>query len=428
MIVIGGGFAGCEAAWQLAKRGIDVTLYEMKPHRYSPAHSMDSLCEVVCSNSFKSDDITTASGLLKAEMRLFDSIVLKAAEETKVPAGGALAVDREKFSKKMTELLEENPHITIVREEIEKLPDEPVIIATGPLTSQALTEALAPILGEKSLSFYDAAAPVVTAESIDMDIAFCAARYGKGEADYINCPMNREQYTAFYEALISAETASLHEDIDKPQVFEGCMPIEIMAKRGERTLSFGPLRPVGLHHPETGERFHAVVQLRRDNTEGTLYNLVGFQTNLKWGEQKRVFSMIPGLENAEFVRYGVMHRNTYINSPKLLTPGLALKQNENIMFAGQITGVEGYMESAACGIMAGYLYGRSLELPPQETMLGALMRYITGDCVGDFQPMNANFGILPSLETRIRNKKERYGVLANRALEKMKAYKDQTED
>lgn len=428
MIVIGGGFAGCEAAWQLAKRGIDVTLYEMKPHRYSPAHSMDSLCEVVCSNSFKSDDITTASGLLKAEMRLFDSIVLRAAEETKVPAGGALAVDREKFSKKMTALLEENPHITIVREEIEKLPDAPVIIATGPLTSEALTESLAPILGEKSLSFYDAAAPVVTAESIDMSIAFCAARYGKGEADYINCPMNREQYTAFYEALVSAETASLHEDIDKPQVFEGCMPIEIMARRGERTLSFGPLRPVGLNHPETGERFHAVVQLRRDNTEGTLYNLVGFQTNLKWGEQKRVFSMIPGLENAEFVRYGVMHRNTYINSPKLLTEGLALKSNENIMFAGQITGVEGYMESAACGIMAGYLYGRHLELPPQETMMGALMRYITGDCVGDFQPMNANFGILPSLETRIRNKKERYGVLANRALEKMKVYKDQTED
>ena len=427
MIVIGGGFAGCEAAWQLAKREIPVTLYEMKPHRYSPAHSMDSLCEVVCSNSFKSDDITTASGLLKAEMRLFDSIVLKAAEQTRVPAGGALAVDREKFSQKMTELMEQNPYITIVREEIKALPEEPVIIATGPLTSDALADFLAPILGEKSLSFYDAAAPVVTAESIDMQIAFCAARYGKGEADYINCPMNREQYTAFYEALISAETASLHENIDKPQVFEGCMPIEIMAKRGERTLSFGPLRPVGLHHPETGERFHAVVQLRRDNTEGTLYNLVGFQTNLKWGEQKRVFSMIPGLENAEFVRYGVMHRNTYIHSPKLLDRNLALKSDPRIMFAGQMTGVEGYMESAACGIMAGYLYGRDICLPPQETMMGALMRYITGDCVGDFQPMNANFGILPALEMRIRNKKERYGVLADRAIEKMKAYKNQTE-
>lgn len=419
MIVIGGGLAGCEAAWQLARRGVSVTLLEMKPEKYSPAHQMAGLCELVCSNSLKANATDNACGLLKEEMRRLGSLVIACADQTAVPAGGALAVDREAFSALVTEKIRAAENITIKTGEVTELPKEGAVIATGPLTSEVLAEKIQGLTGGM-LSFFDAAAPIVTRESVNMDRAYFAARYGKGTADYINCPMTKEEYEAFYEALVTAECAPLH-GVDKPKVFEGCMPVEVMAKRGEKTLLFGPLRPVGLDNPETGEKNFAVVQLRQDNTAGTLYNLVGFQTNLKWGEQKRVFSMIPALGDAEFVRYGVMHRNSYINSPKLLTNTFKMRE-KNLYFAGQITGVEGYVESAASGLLAGInaardVLGKPAFTLPEETMLGALSAYISSESVGDFQPMNANFGILKPLGVRIKAKKDRYAAMAARSLE-----------
>jgi len=418
--VIGGGLAGCEAAYAIANLGLSVTLYEMKPHRYSPAHHMEDLCELVCSNSLKASRLDSAGGLLKAEMERLGSVTVRAAKETSVPAGGALAVDRELFAKAVTRILSENPRITIVREEVTKIPEEDiVIIASGPLTDGALAEEIHTICGD-SLSFYDAAAPIVERDSIDMQRAFFGARYGRGGDDYINCPMTESEYAAFYDALVSAERAPQHA-ADNLSVFEGCMPVEVMASRGRETLLYGPLRPVGLRDPQTDKRPYAVVQLRQDNKTGTLYNLVGFQTNLRWGEQKRVFSLIPALKNAEFVRYGVMHRNSFIRSPELLSADFSLKKRPNLFFAGQITGVEGYMESAASGIMAGINAARrakgekTVVLPP-ETMIGALTRYISDESCSDFQPMNANFGILPPLDVRIRDKHERYLALATRSL------------
>ena len=424
--VIGAGLAGCEAAWQLAKAGIEVELYEMKPIKFSPAHSMNGFAELVCSNSLKADRIENACGLLKEEMRMFDSLMMQSADISRVPAGGALAVDRSVFSEYITDKIKSHPLIHVINEETAAInPDEYTIIATGPLTSDALSKAIAELTGSSELYFYDAAAPTVTEESIDKEKTFKAARYDKGTADYINCPMTKEEYTAFYNALITAQTAPLKE-FENQKVFEGCMPVEVMAKRGEETLTFGPLKPVGLVNPKTGkDDSYAVVQLRQDNKEGTLYNLVGFQTNLKWGEQKRVFSMIPGLENAEFVRYGVMHRNTYINSPKLLNRFYQMKQYPKIFFAGQITGVEGYVESASSGILAGYNMARILQnKPPLEpdskTCIGALPLYISNSANEKFQPMNANFGIIDGLNERIRKKAERYEKIAVRALETLK--------
>ena len=423
VIVIGAGLAGCEAAIRLADYGICVELYEMKPTRHSPAHKMDSFAELVCSNSLKADRISTAAGLLKAEMRKFSSVCLEAASFTSVPAGGALAVDRDLFSGYITDKIMHNPMITVKHETVTKIPKDSVcIIATGPLTDGELANDIAKLCGVESLSFFDAAAPIISRDSIDLSVAFEASRYDKGDADYINCPMNKEEYENFHNELVNAESAVTHTFDRKPNVYEGCMPIEILAKRGADSIRFGPLKPVGLTDPRTGKRPWAVVQLRKENKDGTLYNLVGFQTNLKFGEQKRVFSLIPGLSNAEFFRYGVMHRNSFINSPKLLNKNLSLKQNPNIFFAGQITGVEGYMESAACGILAAenvirYLSKEEeLNLPP-ITMLGALMNYITDDSVVNFQPMGANFGIIPALQSRIKDKAERYTELSKRALE-----------
>ncbi len=427
--VIGAGLAGCEAAWQLAKAGIPVKLFEMKPKKFSPAHSRNGFAELVCSNSLKAERVENACGLLKAEMRLFDSLMMRAADVCRVPAGGALAVDRDKFSDFITEKIRSNPLITVINEEVTSIdPDSCTIIATGPLTSDALSKSIAELTGSGGLYFYDAAAPIVTEESIDKSKVFKAARYGRGTADYINCPMTKDEYTAFYEALISAETAPLHE-FDRQNVFEGCMPVEVMANRGPQTLTFGPLKPVGLVNPATGkDDAYAVVQLRQDNSDGTLYNLVGFQTNLKWGEQKRVFSMIPGLENAEFVRYGVMHRNTYINSPALLDKYYRLKKHPKVFFAGQITGVEGYVESASSGILAGFNAARAikgLEMlePDAKTCIGALPLYI---CTPNenFQPMNANFGIIEGLDVRIKKKSERYAKIAERALNTLKSELD----
>ena len=422
VIIIGAGLAGCEAAYRLANFGFDVELYEMKPVKRTPAHKTDYFAELVCSNSLKADRISTAAGLLKAEMRKFSSICLESAENCSVPAGGALAVDRELFSKFITQKIYDNPRITVKSEVVREIPNNSVcIIATGPLTDGELAENISELCGIDSLSFFDAAAPIVTKESIDMSIAFEASRYDKGDADYINCPMNKEEYEAFHKELINAESADTHSFDKKPNVYEGCMPIEVLAKRGEDSIRFGPLKPVGLRDPRTDKRPWAVVQLRKENREGTLYNLVGFQTNLKFGEQKRVFSLIPGLEKSEFMRYGVMHRNSFINSPKLLCKNLSLKDNPNIFFAGQITGVEGYMESAACGILAAenvirYLTNsRALELP-DFTMLGALLNYITDDSIVDFQPMGANFGIIPPLPHRIKDKAQRYTELSRRAL------------
>ncbi len=418
--IIGGGLAGCEAAFAAAERGVEVVLHEMKPHRFSPAHQMEDLCELVCSNSLKASRLDSAGGLLKAEMEFFGSLTVSVAKETSVPAGGALAVDRELFAKEITKRLTAHPLITVVREEVTRIPADGItVIATGPLTDGALAEEIQKLCGD-SLSFFDAAAPIIERDSIDMTRAFFGARYGRGDDDYINCPMTREEYDAFYEALITAERAPQH-GADKLSVFEGCMPVEVMAGRGHDTLLYGPLRPVGLREPGTDKRPYAVVQLRQDNKEGTLYNIVGFQTNLKWGEQKRVFSMIPALCDAEFVRYGVMHRNSFINSPHLLSADFSLRANPDVFFAGQITGVEGYMESAASGIMAGRnaakrVKGESIEILPPETMIGALSRYISSESVGSFQPMNANFGILPPLSARIRDKRERYMALAQRSL------------
>ncbi|MDD6483319.1 MAG: methylenetetrahydrofolate--tRNA-(uracil(54)-C(5))-methyltransferase (FADH(2)-oxidizing) TrmFO [Clostridiales bacterium] len=421
--IIGAGLAGCEAAWQLVKCGIGVDLYEMKPKKFSPAHSMEGFAELVCSNSLKAERIENACGLLKEEMRLFDSLMMQAAQVSRVAAGGALAVDRNVFSQYITDKLKAHPLVRVINDEVRDInTEEYTITATGPLTSDALSESVAGLAGEERLYFYDAAAPIVTEESIDKDKVFKAARYDKGGADYINCPMTKEEYTAFYNELINAETAQLR---DFEQVFEGCMPVEVMAKRGEQTLVFGPLKPVGLVNPKTGkDDAYAVVQLRCDNMAGTLYNLVGFQTNLKWGEQKRVFSMIPGLENAEFVRYGVMHRNTYINSPLLLNKYYQMKKYPKLFFAGQITGVEGYVESASSGILAGYnmarmLMGKPMWEPDIRTCIGALAVYISTP-QKNFQPMNANFGIIAGLDERVKKKAQRYNKIALRALDIIK--------
>ncbi len=424
--VIGAGLAGCEAAWKLAQEGINVRLYEMKPEKFSPAHSYSGFAELVCSNSLKAARLESAAGLLKYEMEMLGSVTVPCAKENSVEAGGALAVDREKFSDSVTAEIRSNPLIEVVQQEVTELPDGIVIIATGPLTSGEMADRIRELCGE-GLSFYDAAAPVVEFDSLDMDKVFFASRYDRGDADYINCPMNKEEYLAFYESLVSAERVQLRDFETHPfSVYEGCMPIEVLASRGVDTMRFGPLKPVGITDKRTGKRPYAVVQLRRENREGTLFNLVGFQTNLKFGEQKRVFSMIPGLENAVFMRYGVMHRNTFINSPELLNPDFSMKNRPEIYFAGQITGVEGYMESAASGIIAGIAAARKikglapLELPP-ETMTGALSRYISDSFnSGKFQPMGANMGILPDIGRRIRDKKERYAAYSQRAVEALR--------
>lgn len=425
--VIGAGLAGCEAAHKLSSLGFEVRLFEMKPKKHTPAQKSDGFAELVCSNSLKAMRLESAAGLLKEEMRRLGSITMEAADKTAVAAGGALAVDRELFSEYITDKIKSDPNIEIVTEEVTALPEEGIVIAaTGPLTSDALAESLRQKFGG-TLSFYDAVAPIVTADSIDMERVFLGARYDRGEADYINCPMEREEYDAFYDALVSAERAPLHEfDVADPNVYEGCMPVEIMAGRGRDTLRYGPLRPVGLTNPKTGCRPWANIQLRRENAAGTMYNIVGFQTNLKFGEQKRVFSMIPGLENAEFVRYGVMHRDTFMDSPRLLAKDLSLKSEPRLFFAGQFTGVEGYTESAASGIVAGinaarFALGEKPLILPETTMLGALINYITDESVSNFQPMGANMGILPPLEKKIRHKDERYAALAARAVEELEA-------
>ena len=427
--ILGAGLAGCEAALWLANQGVQVHLYEQKPLHFSPAHQKEGFAELICSNSLKAERLDSASGLLKEEMRLMGSSLLGCAEKTRVAAGGALAVDRDAFSQEVTGLVEQHSNITLHRQRVERIDESaPVLVATGPLTDGPLAADIQRLIGGQSLSFYDAAAPIVTAESLDMEKVFAASRYGRGEADYLNCPFNQAEYEAFYEALSTAERAPLHDfDADgNLTVYEGCMPIEVMAGRGPDTMRFGPLRPVGLTDPRTGHRPWANVQLRSENRQNTMYNLVGFQTNLKFGEQKRVFSLIPGLEHAEFVRYGVMHRNTFLNSPKLMAENLALKAHPNVWFAGQITGFEGYMESAACGLLAARgilaaLEGKTMTPPPADTMCGALIRYITSENK-DFQPMGSNMGILPPLETHIRDKRERYAALADRAVADMKAW------
>ncbi len=414
--VIGAGLAGCEAAWQLAKRGICVELIEMKPLKHSPAHSRDTFAELVCSNSLRSDALTNAVGLLKEEMRMCGSLIMEAAEKTKVPAGSALAVDRDAFSQYVTDQIRSHPLIHITAEEIAEIPEGPAVIATGPLTSQPLAEAIGRLTGNDSFYFYDAAAPIVTAESIDMTKAYRKSRYDKGSADYINCPMDKEQFDAFYEALITAETAEMHA-FEKEVYFEGCMPFEVMAKRGRQTLLFGPMKPVGLE--KDGWRPYAVVQLRQDNAMASLYNIVGFQTHLKWGEQKRILQMIPGLENCEIVCYGVMHRNTYLNAPRWLRETYQFKDRDDLFFAGQMTGVEGYIESAASGMLAGInlahvLHGEEPAIATPETMLGAMAHYITHADPASFQPMNANFGIM-HLRDNVK-KKDRKNAYAPQSL------------
>ena len=425
LTVIGAGLAGSEAAWQAANRGVNVTLYEMKPQKYSPAHHKDSFAELVCSNSLRADGLSNAVGLLKEEMRRLNSLIMQAADATRVPAGGALAVDRDAFSQYVTDKIHAHENITVINEEVTKIPqDGTVIIATGPLSSEGMQSAVSSLIGESYLHFYDAAAPIVTLESIDMSRAYFASRYGKGDGqDYINCPMDKDEYLAFYNELVKAETAELKEWDKNLTVFEGCMPVEIMASRGVDTLRFGPMKPVGLPDPHRdGKLPYAVLQLRRDNFEGTLYNLVGFQTHLKFNEQKRVFGMIPGLQNAEFVRYGVMHRNTFLNSPKLLDKFYRLKADERIYFAGQMTGVEGYVESAASGLCCGInaaltLCGRDPVDFTKDTAIGALQNYIAEGSAADFQPMNINFGIINGLDARVRDKKQRYEAVSARALE-----------
>ena len=425
--VIGAGLAGVEAAWQIANAGIKVTLFEMKPKKFSPAHTLSTYAELVCSNSLKAKRLESAAGLLKEEMRRFGSLCMECADLCEVPAGGALAVDRNAFSALITEKINSHPNITVVHEEVTEIPEGNVIVAAGPLASDALSEKIASICGE-GLHFFDAAAPIVTAASIDTNCSFSASRYDRGgEDDYINCPMNKEEYEAFYEALINAESAQLHSFDKRKDVYEGCMPIEVMASRGADTMRFGPLKPVGLRDPKTGHRPWAVLQLRKENSAGTMYNLVGFQTNLKFLEQKRVFSMIPALKNAEFVRYGVMHRNTFLDSPRLLDGDFSFRTRPELFFAGQITGVEGYMESAASGIMAGLnmvkrLKGEDTVILPETTMIGALSRYISDKTVTDFQPMGANFGVLPAIEPKIKDKKLRYEALSKRALEDLESF------
>lgn len=435
VIVLGAGLAGCEAACQLADRGISVRLYEMKPTKMTPAHHYPGFGELVCSNSLKAKRMESAAGMLKEEMRLFRSVILQAAAECEVPAGGALAVERERFSDLITEAVRSRSNIQVIEEEATRIPDGPTIVATGPLTADKLADSIRALCGG-TLSFFDAAAPIVTADSIDQTIAFSASRYGRGEDDYINCPMNKEEYERFYEALVSAESAPLKEfDQAYFRVYEGCMPVEVMAKRGADTIRFGPLKPIGLRDPRTGHRPWAVVQLRKENAASTLYNLVGFQTNLKFSEQKRVFSLIPGLKNAEFIRYGVMHRNTFLDSPRLLNQHYQLKSRPELFFAGQITGVEGYIESAASGILAGYnmanlLEGKPLLTLPPTSMMGALSRYISDETVTCFQPMGSNMGILPGLDEQVRDKKLRYQLLAERGLSDLKTVleEDQQEE
>lgn len=425
---IGAGLAGCEAAWTLAQQGIAVRLYEMKPQQYTPAHQYKGFAELICSNSLKAARIGSAAGMLKEEMRILGSLTMEAAQQTSVSAGGALAVDRERFSDFITERILAHPLIEVVHQRVDHLPEGTGIVASGPLTEEHLAQDIAQLCGESYLSFFDAAAPIVTFESLDKDKVFFAARYGRGEDDYINCPMDKEQYEAFYEQLVQAESVQLHSfEREQMKVYEGCMPVEVMAKRGADTLRYGPLKPVGLTDPHTGRRPWAVVQLRSENRQGSLYNLVGFQTNLKFPEQKRVFSMIPGLEQAEFVRYGVMHRNTFLDSPRLLESDLSLKKRPEIYFAGQITGVEGYVESAASGILAGHNLARRLrgEQPlqlPLDCMLGALVHYISDPSVSDFQPMGANMGILPPWQERVKDKAKRYELIANRGLDSLRAY------
>lgn len=425
--VIGAGLAGSEAAWQLAKRGVIVDLYEMRPQKQTPAHHTGLFAELVCSNSLRAAGWENAVGLLKEEMRRLDSLVMRAADQYSVPAGGALAVDRDKFSADITVRLENHPNIRIHREEVVRIPENGVtVVASGPLTSDKLAEKIMHLTGEEYLSFYDAAAPIVTLDSIDLNKAFWASRYDKGEADYLNCPMEREEYERFYAELVKAETAEV-KGFEQGRVFEGCMPIEVMAGRGPQTLTFGPLKPVGLVDKRTGQRPYAVVQLRKENRDGTLFNLVGFQTHLKWNEQKRVFRLIPGLEQADFVRYGVMHRNTFLNAPRVLNADFSLKNAPFLFFAGQITGVEGYVESAASGLLAGFNAWRFLQgLPtlifPEETALGGLARHLEGSPSQDFQPMNINFGLLPPLEQRIKGKREKNMRLSERALQSMEKY------
>lgn len=427
--VIGGGLAGAEAAWQAARLGVNVTLYEMRPGKMTPAHHTGDLAELVCSNSLRASGLQNAVGLLKEEMRRLGSLIMKCADAHAIPAGGALAVDREAFAGAVTGEVRKHPLISLVQAEIQDIPrdtESPVIIATGPLTSETLAKKIAALCGQESLYFYDAAAPIVTAESIDMTKVFRASRYGKGTDDYLNCPMNEEEYRRFYDALLEAEVYSGHGDEEEEKYFEGCMPVEVLASRGYQTLLYGPLKPVGLVNPKTGARPFAVVQLRQDNAAATLYNLVGFQTRLRWPDQKRVFSLIPGLENAEFVRYGVMHRNTYINSPRLLLPTLQFKERKNLFFAGQITGVEGYVESAAMGLVAGFnaarlALGKSPFILPPTTAHGALCRYITTADPGNFQPMNVNFGIFPPLEGKVPRKARKLAQ-SQRALEELEKW------
>lgn len=419
--VIGAGLAGSEAAYQIAKRGVQVRLYEMRPVRQTPAHHTDKFAELVCSNSLRANTLTNAVGVIKEEMRLMDSVIIRAADECSVPAGGALAVDRHEFAAKVTEYVKNHPNVTVVNEEITEIPEGPTVIATGPLTSPDLSAQLKELTGEDYFYFYDAAAPIVEKDSIDMNKVYLKSRYDKGEAAYLNCPMTEEEFDRFYEALIAAETVPLKE-FEKEIFFEGCMPVEVMASRGRQTLVFGPMKPVGLEDPKTGKTPYAVVQLRQDDAAGTLYNIVGFQTHLKWGPQKEVLQLIPGLENAEIVRYGVMHRNTFINSPNLLRPTYQYKQRDDLFFAGQMTGVEGYVESAASGLLAGINAARLVKgeepvvLPP-VTAMGSMANYITATNAKNFQPMNANFGLFAPLEKKIKKKAERNEAYAARALE-----------
>lgn len=419
--VIGAGLAGSEAAWQIAKRGIPVRLYEMRPKKQTPAHHTDQFAELVCTNSLRSNSLTNAVGVLKEEMRRLDSIIMSAADSSSVPAGGALAVDRHEFAAQVTHQVKEHPLIEVICEEAADIPEGPTVVATGPLTSERLAEALGTMTGEDYFYFYDAAAPIIELDSIDRDKVYLKSRYDKGEAAYLNCPMTEDEFNRFYDALVMAETAAV-KDFEKEVYFEGCMPVEVMAKRGKKTLLFGPLKPVGLEDPKTGKRPYAVVQLRQDNASGTLYNLVGFQTHLKWGAQKEVFRLIPGLEKAEIVRYGVMHRNTFINSPNLLAPTYQYKGRDTLFFAGQMTGVEGYVESAASGLIAGInaarmVAGKDPLVFPEETAIGSMAHYITTADPTHFQPMNANFGLLPPLSERIKDKKIRNEKYAERALD-----------